>query len=235
MASTLTSSQYADAERPEMLAFVPSDARRVLDVGCHTGEFGRTVKQKCQGEVWGIEPDPETAKVSAQSLDRVFNAVFSEDLPLDDDFFDAIIFNDVLEHMAEPWVALELAARKLTSNGVVIVSIPNLRHIDNLVHLMRERDFRYEPTGIRDKTHLRFFTRKSAPRLFDGTGLTMVRMEGVNEKCFHSPLRKIAYWLFKNYLDDTRHINYAMVARRSTDPLSGVGGGDEKRATTQDV
>jgi hypothetical protein len=83
---------------------------------------------------------------------------------------------------------------------------------------MRERDFQYEPTGIRDKTHLRFFTRKSAPRIFDGTGLTMVQIEGVNEQCFPSLPRKAAYWLFKNYLDDTRHINYAMVARRSALP-----------------
>lgn len=215
MASALTSSQYVDAERAEMLAFVPANARRVLDVGCHTGEFGRTVKEKCQAEVWGVEPNPETARVSARSLDRVFNAFFSDDLPIEDNSFDVIVFNDVLEHMAEPWVALTLAARKLTADGIVIVSIPNLRHIDNLVHLIRERDFQYELTGIRDKTHLRFFTRKSAPRIFDGTGLTLVRIEGVNEHCFPSFPRKIAYWLFKNYLDDTRHIQYAMVAKRS--------------------
>lgn len=219
MGSALTSSQYDDLKRPEMLAFIPPTARRVLDVGCHTGAFGCTVKEKCGGEVWGIEPNPETAEVSARSLDRVFNCFFSEEVPLEDDFFDAIVFNDVLEHMADPWAALKLAARKITPHGVVIVSIPNLRHIDNLVHLMRERDFQYEPTGIRDKTHLRFFTRKSAPRLFDGTGLTMVQMEGVNEHCFPSLPRKVAYWLFSNYLDDTRHINYAMVARRSIIPV----------------
>lgn len=201
-----------------MLAFVPPNARRVLDVGCHTGAFGRAVKKKCGGEVWGIEPNSETAEVASHGLDRVFNSYFSEDVPLEDNFFDAIVFNDVLEHMPDPWAALKLAGRKLTPNGVVIVSIPNLRHIDNLVHLMRERDFQYELTGIRDKTHLRFFTRKSAPRLFDDTGLTMVRMEGVNEDCFPSLPRKVAYWLFKDYLDDTRHINYAMVAQRSSAP-----------------
>lgn len=215
MASALTSSQYADSERSEMLSFVPPDARRVLDVGCHTGEFGRTVKQKCQAEVWGVEPNPETAQISKRSLDRVFNAFFSEELPLEDNFFDVIVFNDVLEHMAEPGRALALAARKLTANGIVIVSIPNLRHIDNLVHIMRERDFRYESAGVRDTTHLRFFTRKSAPRIFDGTGLTLVRLEGVNEDCFPSFSRRLAYWLFKSYLDDTRHIQYAMVAQRS--------------------
>lgn len=218
MGSILTSSLYPDVERAEMLAFVPVHSQRVLDVGCHTGAFGRAVKEKCGAEVWGIEPDAETAKASSLSLDRVFNCFFSGDVPLEDNFFDVIVFNDVLEHMPDPWAALKLAASKLTIDGMVIISIPNLRHIDNLVHLMRERDFRYEPTGIRDKTHLRFFTRKSAPRIFDGTGLTMVHMEGVNEACFPSLPRKLAYWLFKSYLDDTRHINYAMIARRSDRP-----------------
>lgn len=215
MSSKLTSSFYDDSPRSEMLRFVPASSRRVLDVGCHTGEFGRAVKMKCSAEVWGIEPNPETAKVAAKSLDRVFNEFFSEATPVEDNYFDVISFNDVLEHIPDPWATLQLAARKLSPNGTVVVSIPNLRHIDNLVHLLRERDFRYEETGIRDKTHLRFFTRRSAPRLFEGTGLTMTQIEGVNEECFSSPARALVYWLFKKYMDDTRHIQYAMTARRA--------------------
>jgi 2-polyprenyl-3-methyl-5-hydroxy-6-metoxy-1,4-benzoquinol methylase len=215
MGSKLTSSHYGDIDRAEMLRFIPAHARRVLDVGCHTGGFGRAVKQQFNAEVWGVEPHAQAARVSGEHLDRVFNCLFSEDVPIDDHYFDAIVFNDVLEHMADPWAALRLAARKLRPEGLVIVSIPNLRHIDNLVHLMRDRDFQYEPAGIRDKTHLRFFTRKSAPRIFDDTGLSVVHIEGVNEACFQSPARRIAYFLFRRYLDDTRHINYAMVAKRS--------------------
>jgi 2-polyprenyl-3-methyl-5-hydroxy-6-metoxy-1,4-benzoquinol methylase len=196
-----------------MLAFVPADAQRVLDVGCHTGAFGLAVKRKCGGEVWGIEPVAETAEVAAKVLDRVFNDFFSAALPLPDHYFDAIVFNDVLEHMPDPWAALKLAAGKLKPSGSVIVSIPNLRHIDNLVHIMRERDFNYEPAGIRDKTHLRFFTRKSAPRLFDNSGLSIVTLTGVNEDCYPSLPRRLAYFFFKRYLDDTRHIQYAIVAK----------------------
>ncbi|CAN7658913.1 class I SAM-dependent methyltransferase [Pseudoduganella sp. LjRoot289] len=213
MSSVVASSPYSDSPRPEMLAFVPGDARRVLDVGCHTGAFGRAVKNKCGAEVWGIEPDPQTAEVAATALDRVINDFFSPALPLPDHYFDVIVFNDVLEHMTDPWAALKLAASKLKPTGCVIVSIPNLRHIDNLVHIMRERDFNYEPAGIRDRTHLRFFTRKSALRLFDNSGLSIVTLSGVNEECYPSWPRRIAYFLFKRYLDDTRHIQFAIVAK----------------------
>lgn len=214
MGSKLAASVYDDSPRLDMLRLIPLNARRVLDVGCHTGEFGYAAKNQTNATVWGVEPNPETAKVAEQRLDRVFNGFFSDALALEDNYFDVISFNDVLEHMPDPWAALQLAARKLAPDGIVLVSIPNLRHIDNLMHILRERDFNYEPTGVRDKTHLRFFTRKSAPRLFDDSGLEMVSIEGINEVYFSSPARRIVYWLFKNNLDDTKHLQYAMVARR---------------------
>ena len=213
MISVVPSSLYPDAPRLEMLAFVPATTRMALDVGCHTGAFGRAIKEKTGATVWGVEPDPATAQVAAESLDRVFPAFFSADLDLPDQTFDVIVFNDVLEHMPDPWAALKLAARKITPNGCVVVSLPNLRHIDNLMHILRERDFRFEPRGIRDQAHLRFFTFKSAPRLFDGSGLTITAIEGVNELWHPSPLRFVARLLMKAQLEDTRHIQIAIVAR----------------------
>lgn len=209
----LLNTPYRDYPRVEMLEYVPLSAMTILDVGCHTGVFGRALKERNNVEVWGIEPNPDTAKVAEQHLDKVFNAYFSKDLDLSDHSFDVIIFNDVLEHMPDPWAALRLAASKLKPNGSVVISIPNLRHIDNLVHIIRERDFNYEETGIRDKTHLRFFTRKSAVRLFDNTGLKIVNIQGINESVFPSFFRNLAFRLFKNYFDDTRHIQFAIVAK----------------------
>ena len=213
MPTIAASSPYFSSARLEMLEFVPRAARRVLDVGCHMGAFGSAIKNRDGAEVWGVEPNSEAAGVASQSLDRVINAFFSEDIDLPDQYFDVVVFNDVLEHMPDPWAALKLAAKKLTPDGCVVVSIPNLRHIDTLVHIMRERDFNYEPRGIRDKTHLRFFTRKSAPKLFDGSGMKIIRMEGINEEWYPSIPRWIALQFFRNYLDDTRHIQFAIVAK----------------------
>lgn len=87
-----TISPYGDSCRSEMLAFVPIDVKCVLDVGCHSGAFGRSIKTRSKVEVWGIEPNPVTASVAAQSLDRVLNDVFTENLAIPDQYFDAIIF-----------------------------------------------------------------------------------------------------------------------------------------------
>jgi 2-polyprenyl-3-methyl-5-hydroxy-6-metoxy-1,4-benzoquinol methylase len=213
MASDTQTTPYGDYSRVEMLAFVPATVKRMLDVGCHMGNFGRQVKEAYGAEVWGIEPNPHTAAVAEKVLDKVQIGFFGEDSVLPAAYFDVICFNDVLEHMPDPWSALRLASRLLAPGGCVVASIPNLRHIDNLMHILRERDFNYEPYGIRDRTHLRFYTRKSVPRLFEDSGMTITKMAGINE-CWWSPsiTRRLAYRCFPKYLDDTRHIQFAVVA-----------------------
>lgn len=207
-------SSYGNLSRSEILPFVPKTAKRVLDVGCHMGAFGENLKKKLAVEVWGIEPNPETAAFAKLQLDRVIVGFFSEDLDLPDQYFDVITFNDVLEHMPDPWSVLRLAKRKLAENGCIVASIPNFRNVENLLHLLRDSDFEYMPNGIRDKTHLRFFTKKSISRMFSDCGLTVKQIQGVNEDWWRPSLvRRIVFRLFKNYLDDTKYIQFAVVAQ----------------------
>jgi len=203
---------YGDFARPEMHRFVPPGTQRLLDVGCNLGAFGHALKQRGVAEVWGVEMVEAAAQQAATRLDRVLLGSF-ESVELPDAYFDAISFNDVLEHMVEPAAALRLAVRKLRLGGVVIASIPNLRNFDNLVHIVLDRDFRYESAGIRDRTHLRFFTLKSIPALYEGTGLHITRIEGINENWWQpSWRRRLAFRLFAKQLADTRYLQYAVVA-----------------------
>ncbi len=210
-----------------MLPFIPDAARTVLDVGCSSGGFGKALKAERDIEVWGVEADQKAAERAAALLDRVVAAPFDDEAPVPDVYFDAVVFNDVLEHMVDPWSALGLACRKLKPSGVVVASIPNLRHIDCLQHLLLERDFRYEGHGIRDRTHLRFFTKRSAERLFEESGFEVIRAVGVNARWWSpSPWRRILYRLFGRLLEDTKYEQFALVAR----PVSPVGHGGERRA-----
>lgn len=206
-------SPYLDNPRPEMLALIPSSVNRLLDVGCHTGQFGFSVKKKYDAEVWGVEPNAVTAEIARNYLDKVIDGYLSDELGLPKSYFDVISFNDVLEHMPEPWAALRLAAKKLKPGGRIIISLPNLRHIDNLLHILRDKDFNYEQEGIRDKTHLRFFTKKSAPKILLGTGLKLVELKGINEQWWTKSIaRRVAFKIFPNYLEDTKYPQYALVA-----------------------
>lgn len=90
--------------------------------------------------VWGVEPNPSSAAVAMQHLDKVIVGLFDGD-QIPNAFFDVITFNDVLEHVSDPRIALSIASRKLKIGGIVVASIPNMRQIDNLVHLITEKIF----------------------------------------------------------------------------------------------
>ncbi|MBK8750854.1 MAG: class I SAM-dependent methyltransferase [Candidatus Competibacteraceae bacterium] len=153
--------EYQDVERRPLLNLVPLNAQRILDIGCNLGGFGQSIKAIRNVEIWGIEPDVQSAKVARERLDHVIVDFFHADNPIPDNYFDLITFNDSLEHMIDPAQAIELCKKKLKPQGRIHCCVPNMRHIENLEHLIFEKDWRYEDQGIRDRTHLRFFAEKA--------------------------------------------------------------------------
>ena len=128
---------YYSYKRPEMLAFVPENSKKILDIGCGEGSFSLSMKNKFKAEVWGIEINPSAAEIAKKSLDKVIVGDIIKvisDTP--NSYFDCIVFNDVLEHMSDPYAVLEIIKSKLTKNGVIVCSIPNVRHISVLKKLL---------------------------------------------------------------------------------------------------
>jgi len=170
------------AERSEIARFVPSGAGRVLDIGCGTGGFGVTIRSVDPGaELWGVEPVAEAADIASDRYDRVMTGFYpldTEDLP--NQAFGAVFMLDVLEHMVEPAEALRAARSLLAPGGVLVASIPNVRHFDVWWPLVRHGRWTYTETGLMDRTHLRWFTRSSIEELFDVTGWTVNSLEGIN-------------------------------------------------------
>jgi 2-polyprenyl-3-methyl-5-hydroxy-6-metoxy-1,4-benzoquinol methylase len=208
----MSASMYYRNVRPEMLDFVPRDAGRILEVGCGEGLFGRQLIDRQGAEVWGVEPNAEAAKVAATHLTKAENGLFGEGIAAPRNYFDCIIFNDVLEHMEDPWQALRIAERFLRDgNATVVASIPNFRHWDNLVEVVIGKDFRYKEAGILDKTHLRFFTEKSIRDFFADAGYGVVRMAGINPTA--SRKFKLINFLSGNAIRDMRYLQYGVVAK----------------------
>ena len=171
---------YYKSERGEMLSLLPVNAKKILDVGCGAGAFASQLISKDR-EIWGIEPDKNSALLAAESLFMVLNGKIEDVINnLPDHYFDAIYFNDVLEHLIDPWLIIKAIKPKLSEKGVLICSIPNVRYIRNLGHLLVNRDWQYMETGIRDSTHLRFFTKKSIYRLIKESGYNITKIKGIN-------------------------------------------------------
>ncbi len=206
---------YPDVSRSYLAKYVPLTARRILDVGCNQGGFGALLKEQRQVEVWGVEPAREAANIASQRLDKVVHAYFDDNAVLPDNYFDAIVFNDSLEHIPYPEEALRLSKRKLAAGGVVCICVPNVFHISSLEHLLFQRDWEYEEMGIRDNTHLRFFTRKSLARLLANEGYEVLAQEGVNREWWDKGkvFRRLLFRVFPRFTDEMRYLQFVTAAR----------------------
>jgi 2-polyprenyl-3-methyl-5-hydroxy-6-metoxy-1,4-benzoquinol methylase len=207
---------YFQQKRPEMLKYVPQKASSILDVGCSSGGFGQLLKTERSVEVWGVELNEQAAEIAAQRIDRVICAAFDSNLDLPSQYFDCIIFNDVLEHLVDPFSALLYSKELLRNGGVVVTSIPNVRFFGNIWKLLVHKDWKYTDQGILDRTHLRFFTYRSILETFEALGYCVDDIEGINPIDERHPQHLLKFnllnlLLFKN-IEDMRYVQFAVVA-----------------------
>ena len=177
---------YYSFTRGEMIAFVPQTAKNILEVGCGIGLFSKTLHQQRPDTMTvGVEPYSGAAEEARKNLHAFYPCLFDETTAatLKNDYpqgFDAIVFNDVLEHLTDPWQALELCRGLLAPNGVVVASIPNILYFHAFFKMLLSKDWKYEDGGIFDKTHFRFFTRKSIERMFEESQFEISKIEGIH-------------------------------------------------------
>lgn len=168
---------YYRRERPDLLALVPPHARRILDVGCGEGALGARLAAALGAEVHGIERHAPAAAAARRVLASVIEGdAATATIPFPEGAFDCLVYGDVLEHMADPWTLLRSHVRFLRRGGTVVASVPNVRHLSVVLPLLFAGRFEYEDEGILDRTHLRFFTRRSFVDLLAGAGLEDVRL-----------------------------------------------------------
>ncbi len=79
--------------------------------------------------------------------------------------FDTVLCLDILEHLRDPWRAVDLLNGALKPGGALIVSLPNANYIGLVGPLVLRGRFDYVDAGVLDRTHLRWFTRHSMMEL----------------------------------------------------------------------
>ena len=158
-----------EAHNPDLLSMLPTDSKRLIEIGCSTGALAREYKLINSNCIYtGVEIDLEYAKLA----ERHCNSVLNLDIEAADASFyksreedDCWIFGDALEHLRDPWLILSKIRKVIPTNGCVVSCIPNAQHWSVQAKL-NSGDFRYEESGLFDRTHLRWFTRKTIIEMF---------------------------------------------------------------------
>ena len=156
---------------------VPAHSR-VLEIGSATGYMGEYLIKKKGCKVWGVEP---VAKWHAEAMERGYESVsplgaeaYLETLPKTEQF-DCVLLADVLEHMPDPEKTLRALRQYCAPDGRLVISLPNIAHYSTRWGLLMGK-WDMTDWGILDRTHLHFYTKKTAEE--------MIRQAGYEiEKC----------------------------------------------------
>lgn len=159
---------------------VPEGAE-VLDLGCASGNLALALEKRRGCRVLGVDLDRDAvAAASQKGVEAVIADVTRTPLAevVAGRTFDRVVMADVLEHLADPGLLLSQVGSVLRPGGAVLVSFPNITHVD-IQLMLAQGEWRYSPAGILDQTHLRFFTASSFSELALRHGFQVASVEEV--------------------------------------------------------
>ncbi|CAN4272596.1 UbiG 2-polyprenyl-3-methyl-5-hydroxy-6-metoxy-1,4-benzoquinol methylase [Methylophilaceae bacterium] len=166
---------YFESIRKEIEPLLPLRIERVLEIGCGSGATLQWLKRE-KGCSWiaGVELSDAAAKKAKADLDYFLAGNIEKiELSIENESLDVVLCLDVLEHLVDPWLVVKRLTQFLKPNGVLIVSLPNIMHRSAMMPLLLNDRWDYTPSGILDKTHLRFFTKNTAIELLEQAELNV--------------------------------------------------------------
>lgn len=163
---------YGETANEDVLRGLGTLSGRLLDVGSGAGSWAPRLRAAGAGWLVALDPSPAAIELAAERYDlAVAGTIEDTDLhELGDARFDTIVVADVLEHLVDPWRALRKLRAWAAPDATLAVSVPNLRFYRLVGNLVLRGEFEYEPYGVRDWTHLRWFTRRSLARALAASG-----------------------------------------------------------------
>lgn len=150
------------------------DSATVFEAGVSSGYFARVLTTNGH-TVDGFDIDPDMAEAARSVCRQVWVGDlgrFDIDGLFADGAYDAVVFGDTLEHLPDPGAVLTALRPKLRPGGWLVVSVPNVANWAIRLQLLAGR-FTYRDRGILDRTHLRFYTRRTLVDLLASSGYTV--------------------------------------------------------------
>lgn len=192
---------------------------KVLDIGTSTGVM-LDIFKKHGWETWGVEPS-ESANEAIGRGHNIKKAFF-EKASLPKNYFDLVIMNHTLEHLANPVAILKKIYTLLKKGGMCYIDVPNAGGIASRV--MKDK----WPYRLPEE-HEQQFTRQSLAKVFKQAGFRVVYFQsrsGLFE--FGYPFKEMVESLLtfkKRFFTNLATLPYAAIVTllNSGDSMSMIG------------
>jgi 2-polyprenyl-3-methyl-5-hydroxy-6-metoxy-1,4-benzoquinol methylase len=182
---TQKDANYFSYARREILPLLPAKFSKIFELGCGDGSTLRMVKSYFNIDFCaGLDIDKKAAEIAGRNIDLTLcGNIEAGELPDAIRDIDVILCLDVLEHLVDPWRTVRKLHERLSPQGIIIASIPNVRYFRASLPLVLAGRWELQEQGILDRTHLRFFVKKTAIELMTCTGLHLheVRSTGLEK------------------------------------------------------
>ncbi len=149
------------------------DGLRVLDLGCGEGYLSLALAQR-GFDVVAVDALERPNSTPLPNIKRI-TWDLDQGVPDLSAKYDFVLCADVLEHLKDPQALLIQVREVLSSRGQVVASLPNSGHLYFRMNVLLGR-FPAHDRGLFDRTHLHFFTWKGWCRLFESSGLRVLRV-----------------------------------------------------------
>jgi SAM-dependent methyltransferase len=149
-----------------------------MEIGCASGQTLAWLRERGAEQAVGVEYSREAAAMAeARGIGRIIvGDIERMDLDLEPASFELLIAGHVLEHLADPWKTLRKLRNYLRPGGQLVGALPNVRHHSVVIPLLFKGRWEYQPSGVMDWTHLRFFSRATALSLLKDAGFEIDRI-----------------------------------------------------------
>jgi 2-polyprenyl-3-methyl-5-hydroxy-6-metoxy-1,4-benzoquinol methylase len=159
-----------------------SHEKKILDIGCGTGEF--LYEMKNHGwDILGVEPSPNARELSKK---KTGTEIFESLINLTENNFNAITFWHVLEHLPDPNLALQTAKNLLHQSGTIFIAVPNLKSFD-------ANYYKSFWAGYDVPRHFWHFDKKNMETLLKKNGLQLVKILPMRLDSFYVSLLSESY------------------------------------------
>jgi len=144
------------------VSFIPEN---ILDIGCGKGD--RTIRLadyfKIQRDsTYGLDCNDDFINACKSKFNVKKIDLETEEIPYDNNTFDLVICNQVLEHLKNYKNVIDGLIRVTVKGGYIVIGIPNLAHLINRIYLL----FGIQPMCIHlDSSHVRGFTHRDFKKM----------------------------------------------------------------------
>jgi methionine biosynthesis protein MetW len=185
---------------------------RIIEIGCKDGGVLLDVATALNAtDIYGVDIDEEALKKAAENGINVQKVDLNSDsLSFEDGFFDIVLMEEVIEHLANPDNSLQEIYRVLKLGGLFLISTPNLSWWLNRFILFSGYQPYWSECSVRYNVgkfkrplteplngHLRMYTLRALKQLLQLYGFKIIGVKGTTYNSLPSALKYINKLLTK--------------------------------------